>query len=525
MSQKRKRSVLSIEDKQTIINRLDKGEKGPQLVIEYGISKQQLSDIRKNREKIKKFADSLETQQGLKRKSLKLASDDNLEKSLFSWFVQERSKGTPVSGILLQEKAKHFHALLNPGSADDFKASGGWLENFKHRHGIRNLRIVGEKLSAAEDTVEPFLEKLKKVIEEKQLTPEQIYNADETGLMWKCLPNKTIASAREKSAPGFKASKDRLTVLGCANATGSHKLKPVLIGKYAKPRCFKNVNVAALPVSYKSQGKAWMNSAIFSDWFNKEFVPGIKHHQRSNSIRNPKALLLMDNCSAHPDALSSSDGSITCMFLPPNTTSILQPMDQGVLQGMKTRYKKKLLQQVINEQNIDPTASIQSILKKHNIKDAVYLLAQAWEEATPESIRKSFKKLRVNLDEPSVETDSENTEPTEVLDLAVTLNPAEGLLLEDIEDWLNEDSELATTYELTDEEIVASTTTNIKEENDQDEDCNEEEDKQVTAVDAVDAFQTCLSWLEKQKQVEPVQLMQLRRMLDFAVKTRCNNLK
>ena len=43
-----------------------------------------------------------------------------------------------------------------------------------------------------------------------------------------------------------------LTVLGCTNATGTHKLKPVLIGKSAKPRCFKNVNMDALPVTYKS---------------------------------------------------------------------------------------------------------------------------------------------------------------------------------------------------------------------------------------------------------------------------------
>ena len=60
------------------------------------------------------------------------------------------------------------------------KASTGWLEKFKNRHGIRNLSTRGEKLSAAVETVEPFLQKLRKVIEEKSLTPEQIYNADET---------------------------------------------------------------------------------------------------------------------------------------------------------------------------------------------------------------------------------------------------------------------------------------------------------------------------------------------------------
>ena len=97
------------------------------------------------------------------------------------------------------------------------------------------------------------------MIKEKNLIPEQIYNADETGLLWKGLPQRTLVSFCETSAPGFKKAKDRLTVLGCTNASGTHKLKPVLTGKSAKPRCFKHVNMDALPVIYKSQRNAWMN--------------------------------------------------------------------------------------------------------------------------------------------------------------------------------------------------------------------------------------------------------------------------
>ena len=109
----------------------------------------------------------------------------------------------------------------------------------------------------------------------------------------------------------------------------AHKLKPVMIGKFAKPRCFKNVNMDALPVIYKSQRNAWMNSDIFAEWFKKRFHPSrfnaTNVHIQSKSvsfIRSPKALLLIDDCSAHPQELKTRDGSITCMFLPPNTTSL-----------------------------------------------------------------------------------------------------------------------------------------------------------------------------------------------------------
>ena len=43
MSTKRKGAILSIKDKQIIISRLDKGEKGTNLAQEFDIGKQQIS--------------------------------------------------------------------------------------------------------------------------------------------------------------------------------------------------------------------------------------------------------------------------------------------------------------------------------------------------------------------------------------------------------------------------------------------------------------------------------------------------
>ena len=128
MSLKRKRSVLSIEDKQSIILRLEKGEKGTNLSAEYAVSKQQISDIRKNKEKIMKFADNLETSEGLKRKSLKVAHDEQLDNALCAWFIQQRTSGTPISGPLLQEKAKHFYSQLHtdPQMATSKPRQDGW---------------------------------------------------------------------------------------------------------------------------------------------------------------------------------------------------------------------------------------------------------------------------------------------------------------------------------------------------------------------------------------------------------------
>ena len=95
---------------------------------------------------------------------------------------------------------------------------------------------------------------------------EQIYNADETGIYYKMLPDKTLAvKSDEHKKEGFKSIKDRLTLLFTVNKTGNHKLKPLCIGKSRAPRCFHHVNMKALPFIHANSKNAWMTSDIFED--------------------------------------------------------------------------------------------------------------------------------------------------------------------------------------------------------------------------------------------------------------------
>jgi hypothetical protein len=124
-----------------------------------------------------------------------------LDAAVYEWFLQERSRHTPISGPILREKAKFFQTKIYP-DLTDFKASEGWLDKFKKRHGIRYLSIAGEKLSSDNAAVEPFKQKFAETIEALDLVPEQIYNADESGLFWRLLPDKTLVHKNEAQAPG-----------------------------------------------------------------------------------------------------------------------------------------------------------------------------------------------------------------------------------------------------------------------------------------------------------------------------------
>ena len=122
---------------------------------------------------------------------------------VYSAEVDWNTNFRPASSRESEHISLQLHENGESPDHESFKASTGWLNKFKNQHSIRNLSIQGEKLSAAEETVEPVLGKA-----------EQIYNADETGLLWKCLLQRTLVSCREKSAPGFKKAKDRLSVQG-----------------------------------------------------------------------------------------------------------------------------------------------------------------------------------------------------------------------------------------------------------------------------------------------------------------------
>jgi len=166
---KRRRTTLSIETKLEICKRLKKGATLKALSAEYGLGKSTVSDIKRSEEKLKSFASRMDSTEGsLKRKTMKSASDCVLDDAVYLWFAQKRSQGIPISGPVLMAKALDFNDKI--GKNLEFKASTGWLKNFQARHGIRQLAIQGETLSANKECVSEFKSTLCELIEEKGLT-------------------------------------------------------------------------------------------------------------------------------------------------------------------------------------------------------------------------------------------------------------------------------------------------------------------------------------------------------------------
>ena len=304
------------------------------------------------------------------------------------------------------------------------------------------------------------------------------------------LPNKTMKFKGEKCVGG-KMSKDRLTVMVAANMTGSEKIKLLVIGKAKSPRCFKNIKT--LPVDYESNARAWMTSSLFekiiTQWDNRLFR------------QKKKILLLVDNCPAHPKI--SNLKAIKLVFLPANTTSVLQPMDQGVIKALKTEFRKLQMIKILQELETTDTPY------KLNILDAILFISKAWDQVSQQTISNCFRHagFRSQLVGHLLDSDEEDNLP-----LSKWLNlqkPADTPRDENIplEEWIYDfpvqelateenwknfvdvDENLKTADDLTDVQILESVSENLDNETD-DENVNENECRAPTIKEVYSAIQT-----------------------------------
>ncbi|KRY17368.1 Jerky -like protein-like [Trichinella patagoniensis] len=203
MSTTRKRKVLSLEQKLEVYRLVENGESFRKIAESFGVGLSTVSNIYRSRRQLHDFVSLMDASSRCSsRKSMKRAANSALDSAVYMWFLQKRALDQPISGPILREKALDFSTKL---SIDNFVASSGWLRNFQRRHGIRELKIHGEKLSADSESAAKFTATLNDFITNEGYDLDFVYNADETGLVWKCLPKTSLVSTSEKTASGFKS--------------------------------------------------------------------------------------------------------------------------------------------------------------------------------------------------------------------------------------------------------------------------------------------------------------------------------
>ncbi|XP_026547967.1 tigger transposable element-derived protein 1-like, partial [Notechis scutatus] len=386
---------------------------------------------------------------------------EEMEKLLLVWLNEKQLAGYTVSEAVIREKAKTIHGNLcqkypsSSGESHEFKASREWFERFCKKNGTHNIVRHGEAASSdtAAAAAEAFAKDFAKFVEAEGYVPQQVFNCDQTGLFWKKMPKRTYITQEEMAMPGHKPMKDRLTLLLCANASGDLKIKPLVVYQYENPRAFKqhNVNKARLPVMWRANTKGLVTRSLFLEWLHEAFVPAAREYLSDNHLPE-RCLLLMDNALAHPpsliDLMDNEYDFIEVKFLPPNTTPLLQPMDQQIISIFKKLYTKGLFTRCFNVTE-DTSLTLREFWKNHfNIVHCLSLIDKAWEDVTYWTLNSAWKKL---WPECVAERDFEGFEPS-VVDEIVSMSNSMGLEVDsdDIEELVKDHDE-----ELTADELVA----------------------------------------------------------------------
>nr|KAF6270894.1 tigger transposable element derived 5 [Myotis myotis] len=568
------RKAYSIKDKLQAIERVKGGERQASVCRDFGVPGGTLRGWLKDEPKLRWFLEQLGGEVGTQRKKMRLANEEEIDRAVYAWFLALRQHGVPLSGPLIQAQAEAFARQIY-GPECTFKASHGWFWRWQKRHGISSQRIYGEaEPPAAGPALGPPV---------KQETPpppgaaplpgrcpappappppaeggygdEQIYNANVTGLYWKLLP--------EQAAPlgagdcGRRRRGDRVTVLLAANLTGSHKLKPLVIGQLPDPPSLRHHNQDKFPASYRYSPDAWLSRPLLRGWFFEEFVPGVRRYLRRSCLQQRAVLLVAHPPCPSPAArvpaleeseetprrfrpeplgpaeeLQTPDGAVRVLFLSKDSgrTLIPAPLEQGVVAAFKQLYKRELLRLAVSCAGGSPLDFVRSFM----LKDMLYLAGLSWDLVQAGSIERCWLLgLRAAFEPQPGECAGQRAGQAEAAEHSRVLSDLTHLAAlaykrlapEEVAEWLHLDDDGGLPERCREEagpgrppELAPVAPLSLGSLPSVMEGGEEEAAAMPTAGEAVRGLETALRWLESQdpREVGPLNLVQLRCLISTA---------
>ena len=346
-----------------------------------------------------------------------------------------------------------------------------------------NKAICGSKESAApHDELETWKETVL-VPTLARYSPNDIYNRDQTALFYKSLPHRTYCFDGDKPAGSAKC-KDRLTLLIITNMDGSDHRKLSVIGKSKTPRCLQKkykMQVKDMSVDWYASKNAWMTSEI-----HHQIMTKLNNEMR---LSNHHILYVCDNASSRQVREYSH---IKFLMLPPNATSIMQPLDQGIILSAKRRYKKKLAERYLAcvENNKDAN----SLLKALNIVQATNMIASSWRETSSTIIQNCFHNA--GFKHHAVHPASKREEDPLPAPAPDVWNRVQRWLGDvQFDEFVASEPEAATAQSMSDQDIVNIVLT----ENDAQDESDDESEEEIPSTSAIKTSVEFLAIIDQQK--------------------------
>ncbi|UYV69405.1 hypothetical protein LAZ67_6003482 [Cordylochernes scorpioides] len=389
MKKEVKRKVISLETKIEILDRLRKGDRVVDVEKSYSMNEATIRTIRTNENTIRKsVAAGNTTSMGTTSYTRNIAME-KMEQALILWIEDQTQKRVPIDTGAITNKALRIYEKKCEPASDDVDAAQEYPTNFAE------------------------------IINDNSYTSDQ--------------------------ASGHKAAKDRITILFCSNASGDYIMEPLVINKSKLPRAFKGVNINNIPVYWRANKKAWVTAAMFTEWFHKCFIPDAKKYLSSKGLPF-KVLLLIENVPGHPQDLEYEN--VKVKFLPKNTTSLLQPLDQGIISTFKALYIKRSFTYILEQMENNESLTVIRAWKNSTMLDCVKDIALSYTAIKQTTLNSCWKKFWPNVvkNEHSISTLNEYSQ---IVQMAHSLGG------EGFNDFTNGDiAELMADKELSEDDLI-----------------------------------------------------------------------
>ena len=270
---------------------------------------------------------------------------------LQEWINQSLWNGIPITSPIIQETA---HAVWQKIPARYREGNGSfsykWISNFLSKMDV-NISVLDEEMPKT-PRVWTFEERsdLKEYF--AKLPAKDVFTLDETFLAY----NLPLDYAQYETS-SIQRKIEVATVMLCANLEGTEKIKPLVVGKYNNYHSFRNyfpneptdaASQSALgekmarmfDISYQSNTKSWLTSNLFHDWL-------VRWDKRLVAYNRKIWIVLDDSCSHRIINLHLQN--ITLVYT--SATSKFLPLNWGVLDEFKTRYRIQQYTALISLQN------------------------------------------------------------------------------------------------------------------------------------------------------------------------------
>ena len=270
------------------------------------------------------------------------------------------------------------HKLSTPFKND--RPGKDWLRGFMKRNNLSlkkaNMISAARKSATANPfIINDFYDVIERIIKEKNLQPNQIWNCDESGFPTDPQKCRVVGvKGKEALKVTFGAGRENITTLAVCSASGK-ALDPLIVFAGKNLQSTWRGENPLKDTFYSISQNGWMTTEVFSEWFSKF----------AEKVTERPLLLILDGHLTHVsvDLVETAIlEDITIVKLPPHVTDKLQPLDVTCFGPMKREWERTLNEWVNEHGPKNP-------MKKPNFVD---MLSKIWHKClSEENVKAGFR--------------------------------------------------------------------------------------------------------------------------------------